>query len=91
MECPICLDYVTDEQLQTVLPCCKKIFHTECYLKCSNPCPLCRSANFICIDMPSPVDEVERVSCCKIAFNCISTVIVSGFLVLYFVTEVRRT
>jgi hypothetical protein len=43
-ECPICL--LPLDNTITITGCCKKPFHTECYLRCmqeKTECPLCRS------------------------------------------------
>ncbi len=61
MECPICLEEITDSHNQTRVHCCKGLFHTECYLKCSNPCPLCRSQSFIVTEQPRPVPPIILV------------------------------
>ena len=42
IECPICLEDVSGKPVVTV-PCCKKQFDLECYLKCDNKCPMCRA------------------------------------------------
>ena len=63
MDCPICLEEITDSHNQTRVHCCRGTFHTECYLKCSNPCPLCRAQSFIVTEQPRtvpPIILVER-------------------------------
>ena len=43
-ECAICLEDASEAY--TILPCCKNVLHTSCYMKCiavNRGCPLCRS------------------------------------------------
>lgn len=58
MDCPICLEEITDSHNQTRVHCCRGTFHTECYLKCSNPCPLCRAESFIVTEQPPQVPPI---------------------------------
>lgn len=72
-ECPICL--TTLGNTITVSGCCKKSFHTECYIKCaqqSEMCPLCRSSEhtvritnettpLIVLQQPPPENRCVRI------------------------------
>jgi hypothetical protein len=47
-ECPVCLIPLSGSV--TTVACCKKQFHTECIMKCTerkNECPMCRSQQVI--------------------------------------------
>ena len=44
-ECPICLELLLETEKNITVECCKKQFHTECYLNCmklKQECPMCR-------------------------------------------------
>jgi hypothetical protein len=53
LECPICLEDVSDKEVVTV-PCCKKQFDLECYLKCGSRCPMCRADKLTSITVEAP-------------------------------------
>jgi hypothetical protein len=47
-ECPVCLSPLSGTI--TTVGCCKKQFHTQCLLKCTdqkNECPMCRAKDVI--------------------------------------------
>ena len=81
-ECPVCLDETSEYQT----PCCKKVYHVECFdksLRLNGMCPTCR-APFVIVtihgDLPEPVEP--RYSRAFVLLGCIVTVAT----VVYFVT-----
>ena len=91
MECPICLEPITVVQNQVIVPCCKNSFHIECYLKCSNPCPLCRAENFISIRIPEPELDLglgpdPGHSICRGLVSLLGTGMIV-FMVVFFVSN----
>ena len=70
MECPICLDLLTNSTQITATQCCGNKFHEACLIKAfahSNSCPLCRS-------VPDTVIIINSDTRCKNYF-CIQVVI----------------
>jgi hypothetical protein len=60
MECPICLCELSGTT--TTVGCCKKQFHTECLLKCTqlkNECPMCRVRECIVFVPPAPEPQPQ--------------------------------
>ena len=81
LECPICLEDVSDKEVVTV-PCCKKQFDLECYLKCGSRCPMCRADKLTSITVEEPpslttttiVYEVvpnRKVQALQFIFTCV--------------------
>ena len=63
-ECPVCLSPLSGTI--TTVGCCKKQFHTQCLLKCTdqkNECPMCRAGNVIekYQEVVVPVTDEEHV------------------------------
>ena len=59
-ECPICLSPLSGAV--TTVGCCRKQFHAECILKCTqhkNECPMCRVKECIVYVPEVPVTEPE--------------------------------
>ncbi len=64
LECPICLEDISDKEVVTV-PCCKKQFDLECYLKCGSRCPMCRADKLTSVT----VEEPSRVTTTTIVYE----------------------
>ena len=89
-ECPICLSVLNNTI--TTTGCCKKPFHTECYLKCiqqKNECPLCRSREFV-IDIPPPQTTlvvVQQSDKAKLYMACVSSFVITIIVFQYIVNK----
>lgn len=91
-ECPICLSEINNTV--TTTGCCKKPFHTECYLKCiqqKNECPLCRSKEFV-IDIPPPqntlvvVQQTDREKLYRV-LSCVSSFVITMLVFQYVLNK----
>ena len=81
-ECPICLEDISHKEVVTV-PCCKKQFDLECYLKCGSRCPMCRADKLTSVTVEEPprvttttttiVYEVpnRKVQALQFVFTCV--------------------
>ncbi len=89
-ECPICLSELSGTV--TTVGCCKKQFHTECLLRCTqlkNECPMCRVRECIVI-VPEPDPDQERtqkviakslmITCAGCLFLTVSIVAIKSYL-----------